>query len=156
MVLVSRPRGGGWLEDDLAYLVAEGVSVLVSALETREAEELDLTSESDVALKSGLRFISFAFPDRGVPPDPEDFRALCRELWGSIEERDVVAVHCRLSVGRAPMIAIGTLMAGGVEFEAAVDAVSSARGMPVPETTGQREWLASKLRGGTWQAPPNW
>jgi protein-tyrosine phosphatase len=52
-----------------------------------------------------------------------------------------VAVHCRQGIGRSGMIAAGALMRSGVGADKAVDVVSAARGVAIPETAAQRYWL---------------
>lgn len=48
--ITLRPRGGDWLEVDVAALSVKGVNVLVSLLENDEAAELGLVDESIAAL----------------------------------------------------------------------------------------------------------
>jgi protein-tyrosine phosphatase len=50
-------------------------------------------------------------------------------------------VHCRQGIGRSGLIAIGALMSSGFATEEAIRAVSLARGLPIPETPAQHEWL---------------
>jgi hypothetical protein len=57
------------------------------------------------------------------------------------ESRAAVAVHCRQGIGRSGLIAAGVLAASGTSPEDAIAAVSSARGLPVPETSAQRLWV---------------
>jgi protein-tyrosine phosphatase len=52
-----------------------------------------------------------------------------------------VLVHCRQGVGRTGLIAVCLLMKKGMSPGAAVEQVSVARGVAVPETDEQREWI---------------
>jgi len=52
-----------------------------------------------------------------------------------------VAVHCRQSIGRSGLVVAAALMMSGVETREAVELVSKARGIAVPETAGQLQWL---------------
>ena len=52
-----------------------------------------------------------------------------------------VALHCRQSVGRAGLIATALLVNSGTTAGQAMQIVSSARGVSVPETREQRAWL---------------
>jgi hypothetical protein len=45
LAIATRPRGGDWLEDELKGLRRAGVDVVVSLLETNEADQLDLVNE---------------------------------------------------------------------------------------------------------------
>jgi hypothetical protein len=48
-------------------------------------------------------------------------------------------------LGRSPLIAIGALMLAGINSRSAINRVSAARGLPVPETKEQREWIEKAL-----------
>ena len=56
-----------------------------------------------------------------------------------------MAVHCRQSIGRAGLIAAGVPIASGVAADRALETVTSARGVTVPETSEQREWIRNLL-----------
>ena len=52
-----------------------------------------------------------------------------------------ILVHCRQGIGRTGLVAACLLVKNGMSPGAAVDLVSAARGLPVPETTEQRDWI---------------
>jgi protein-tyrosine phosphatase len=52
-----------------------------------------------------------------------------------------VLVHCRQGIGRAGMVAASLLVLDGSEPSAAIKKVSDARGVPVPETPDQEQWI---------------
>ena len=52
-----------------------------------------------------------------------------------------VVVHCRQGIGRTGLIAACLLVSRGVSPGSAVDALSAARGIQVPETAEQRQWI---------------
>ncbi|GEM_PF-6918348 len=67
---------------------------------------------------------------------------------GELRRDRSVMVHCRGGIGRWSTLAAAALTRLGVEPEAAMDAISQARGMRVPETMGQRMWCtATRWRG---------
>ncbi len=45
LATMARPRGGDWLEVEIAHLLRERASLVVSALSAEEERELDLLSE---------------------------------------------------------------------------------------------------------------
>ena len=45
------------------------------------------------------------------------------------------------SVGRSGVLAASVAMACGMPLQAALEMISKARGVPVPETQVQRDWL---------------
>jgi protein-tyrosine phosphatase len=141
LAIVSRPRGGDWLGDEVASWRRSGIHVAVSLLEDGESAQLQLAQEAEVARVNGIDFISFPIPDRGVPDSAPLVLPLLKKVVGALERGKNVAVHCRQGVGRSGMIAAGVLVSSGAGAEEAIDAVTKARGVPVPETPAQLEWL---------------
>jgi protein-tyrosine phosphatase len=62
-------------------------------------------------------------------------------IAGDLSTGKNVLVHCRQGIGRSGLVAACLLVKKGMSPGAAVDSVSAARGMPVPETTEQRDWI---------------
>jgi len=141
LAIATRPRGGDWLEDEVSSWRRAGIDVVVSLLESNEEDELDLVDEHRAAEKDGIRFISFPIPDRGVPASVPAAMSLMTSVASALEEGKSVAVHCRQGIGRSGLIAAGILATSGMHPEQAIEIVSDARGLPVPETTDQRLWL---------------
>ena len=139
--IVPRPRGGDWLEDEAKGWRRAGIDVIVSLLEDDEAAQLDVTAERQAAEASGIRFVSFPIRDRGVPPSMPAAVSLMADIAAALEEGKNVAVHCRQSIGRAGIIAAGVLTTSGTSPERAIEVVSAARGLTVPETDEQRSWV---------------
>lgn len=50
-------------------------------------------------------------------------------------------VHCRAGIGRTGLVATAILMQDGFSAKSACEMVSSKRGVVVPETQAQRDWL---------------
>jgi protein-tyrosine phosphatase len=136
LAVVSRPRGGEWLEDEARDWQESGIGVIVSLLESGEATELDLASERAVVESKSIRFISFPIPDRGVPGSRKDALSFLATVTSLLEKGQNVAIHCRQSVGRSGLVAAGLLVKSGMNAEKAVEAVSAARGQNIPETAG--------------------
>lgn len=141
LAITPRPRGGDWLEVDIAALSARGVNVLVSLLEHDEASELGLEQEVAVCAACGIEFLSLPVPDLGTPHDSTAFIAAARDLARLLRGGKSIAAHCRQSVGRSGLLTVSVALAAGLELGQAVEAVSQARGVRVPETTAQMEWL---------------
>ena len=141
LFIVSRPRGGDWLEDEAEAWRTAGLDVVVSLIEQDEAVELGLAGERGAAESRGIRFLSLPTPDRGLPPSRAIALSLLGDIVDLLESGKHVAVHCRQGIGRAGMMATGALILSGAGADAAIKAVSAARGREVPETPEQREWL---------------
>ena len=110
-------------------------------LEADEAIHLGLGDEPAAAGASGIRFVAFSIPDRGVPDSSDAAFSLIADIGKSLDEGKTVAIHCRQSIGRSGLIASGVLAASGVSPDRAIEIVSSARHLAVPETTEQLLWL---------------
>ncbi len=138
VAILPRPRGGEWLEGEIASYAQQGVRVLLSLLEPAEELELGLFEEVLFAEKYGLDFMRYAIPDRGVPRSPALFAATINELSDSGK---AVGVHCRAGIGRSGLAAAALLLRTGHEVESAFAHVGKARGVAVPDTPEQRQWL---------------
>lgn len=141
VALASRPRGGDWLEDELARWHAKGVDVLCCLLEAHELADLDLDAEERLAHAAGLRFESFAIRDQGVPASYEHLRWKLRRFDTHLEAGRNVVVHCRQGVGRTGLVAACLLILNRVPAEVALQRISAARGVTIPETPEQKEWI---------------
>jgi protein-tyrosine phosphatase len=75
-----------------------------------------------------------------VFPDAQQFCNLPRELQAALEAGKRVVVHSRMGIGRSSLVAAGLLVAEGKTVPEAFE-VSTARGMPVPDTDAPWRWL---------------
>jgi protein-tyrosine phosphatase len=141
LAVATRPRGGDWLEDEAAGWRRAGLDVVVSLLENEEAAQLELIHEGDAAESNGIAFISFPIPDCGVPASMPAALSLLRRIVETLEDGKNVAVHCRQGIGRSGLIAAGVLTSSGIGAGKAIEAVSTARGLAVPETQVQLQWI---------------
>jgi len=146
LAIVSRPRGGDWLEDEIHALKDGHFDVLVSLLTTDESDEFDLGAEAHLSRAHGLQFCGFPIPDLGIPQSLTAARALIDKLYVGLKAGKKIAIHCRQGIGRSGLIAAGLLVASGVDAETAFRHVSDARGLPVPETAEQKQWVRQLAR----------
>lgn len=137
--VAPRPRGGDWLDDELAGWRAQGVDLIASLLESHEQTELSLERESHGANAAGLAFISFPIPDRGLP-DFVQTELLVNTLIDEMEAGRSILVHCRQGIGRAALIAMAALALAGDIPDSSFEKVAFTRGAPVPDTDEQRRW----------------
>jgi protein-tyrosine phosphatase len=122
-----------------------GIEVVVSLLTSGEERELELSDEGRLAKVHGIHFVSFPIVDRGVPSSVPDTITMLGDLRNALQAGKNVAVHCRQGIGRSAIIATGVLIAAGVEPQAALETVGSARSLTVPETPEQRAWFERVL-----------
>lgn len=105
--ILPRPRGGDWLDDEIAAWREAGVELVVSLLEPEEAKQLVLQEEARAAAANGIAFRAFPIPDRGVPPSKEAVAELATDIIAALDKGQSVAVHCRQGIGRSGLIAGG-------------------------------------------------
>lgn len=141
LAIVPRPRGGDWLEDEAAAMKKAGIDILVSMLRDEEAVELGLTTEAATCRTAGIEFKSFPIQDREVPSSLASFSAFVEQLRAELHSGRSVAVHCRASIGRASLLLAGVLCAEGFPPEDAFRRLAKARGLQVPDTAEQVQWI---------------
>jgi protein-tyrosine phosphatase len=141
LAIVPRPRGGDWLDDEMAALRSAGIDVVVSMLEESETAELGLEAEHAAARRAHIEFVGFPIPDRSVPPNLLQFGELLIALERHMSAGKRVGVHCRACIGRSSVVVGSLLMRSGMSPGEVWHAISGARGFPVPDTQDQREWV---------------
>lgn len=139
--IVTRPRGGDWLEEEIRSWARSGLNVIVSLLEPAEEAEFGLSQEADLCRASGIEFHSFPIPDRGIPPSRDATLGLVRKLERHLMTGHSVGIHCRQGIGRSGLIAACLLVSAGESPHKALEGISRVRGRPVPETAEQRDWV---------------
>jgi len=141
LALAARPRGGDWLQDEIESWKVAGIHSVVSLLTPEEEKDLELRREGTETRAQGLNFISFPIPDRQIPRSETKVAEVLDKIDARLADGKNVLVHCRQGVGRTGLIAACLLVRKGLSPGAAVERVSVARGVPVPETPEQREWI---------------
>ncbi len=139
---MARPRGGDWLEGDLFSIKKRGIDILVCLMENAELDELLLQNEAEFCKKMKLQFIHFPIADFGLPKSDEEVKVLTLQLKAAVNAGKKIAIHCRMGIGRSSSIAAATLIALGEHTtNTAFEAITEARGLRVPDTEQQIEWV---------------
>ena len=146
LAILPRPRGNDWLIDEVRSWRDAGIQIVVSLLTNSETVELELTHEHEIANREGMHFVSFPIPDYSVPISFQSVRTLATELTRLLSAGKCVGIHCRQGIGRSGLIAASLLVVAGKSPIAAFDDVISARGVRVPDTTEQRDWVFALAR----------
>jgi protein-tyrosine phosphatase len=136
-----RPRGGDWLRDDVAKWKRAGIDTVLSLLTAEEEKEMDLLDEAGEVRAQGMHFASFPIEDCTVPSSEAKFARLLDALLGDLSGGKNVLVHCRQGIGRSGLVAACLLVRKGMSPGSAISSVSAARGVPIPETPVQRDWI---------------
>lgn len=141
LAMAARTRGGDWLRNDVVSWKRAGLDAVVSLLTPEEEGDLDLLDEACETKAQGMEFVSFPIPDRQVPKSEAKFADLLEKVSRILSESKNEVVHCRQGIGRSALVATCLLVNKGMSPGAAVESVSASRGISVPETAEQREWI---------------
>jgi len=146
IAISARPRADDWLETEVGEWKASGLDMVVSLLEREEVSELGLQRESELCRACGIEFVSFPIPDRGVPEAKRDVLQIASSIASGIADGRSIAVHCRAGIGRSSIIAACALICSGIEASDALTQIKAARGLTVPDTDEQRDWILAFSR----------
>lgn len=141
LAIMAKPRAGEWIEDEFSGLKTIGVTSITSMLESSEAYEVGLQSEHQLCEKNNMEFLSFPIPDRGLPSNIREFTKLANHLHEKIQQGAGAVIHCRGGVGRCSLLAATILFREGDNTEEALEKISLARRVKVPDTKEQVFWL---------------
>lgn len=137
---------GEWLSEDITHYKSFGITEIVSLLRDDEIQELALEGELEVCNQVGIGFKRFPIHDRGLP-EIISLRNLAKRAAKQIDAGASIAVHCRAGIGRAGLLACCILQELGFGAVQALTDVSEARGVRVPDTPEQREFIIDYGKG---------
>lgn len=140
LAIMPAPRALERIEETVLRWKEDGIDTVVSLLERSEMPGLE-KAETDLCAEFGLEFLSFPIRDKNVPPSLERFASLARDVAEKVERGRAVAIHCRAGIGRSTTLAACVLICLNVNAEVALDMIAEARGVEVPETEAQRQWI---------------
>lgn len=143
LAISARPRGGDWLGEEMRAWRRAGIDIVVSLLVPDEAADLDLEQEKALSERNGIEFRSFPIVDRSVPAPGPAMRDFLSEISSHLSKGKNIVIHCRQGIGRAGLVAASLLIERGFTPEPAIERVSNARHLPIPETREQRLWIES-------------
>ncbi|MEP7351010.1 MAG: protein-tyrosine phosphatase family protein [Sphingorhabdus sp.] len=144
LFIMPKPSGE-WLREDISHYGSLGIQVIISMLEPAEASELSLENEQAVCTEHQIDFIQFSVPDRGLP-SKASFNTLVRNIAERLRNAETVAIHCRAGIGRSGMAVCCTLSEFGYSAAQAIALTSEARGVEVPDTPEQHEFVEQFMR----------
>jgi protein-tyrosine phosphatase len=102
---------------------------------------MDLRGEANAVRAQGMSFTSFPILDRQIPKSESKLAEILESVTRDLTNNKNILVHCRQGIGRSGLVAACLLIKKGMSPGAAIDLVSEARGVPIPETVEQREWI---------------
>lgn len=143
VAIMARPS----LEQDapasITNIARLGIQQVVSLLEPSEARSLGLESEREQVKAYAMEFISFPVPDMGLPPSVEGFALLAKMLFNQVNAGVNTLIHCHAGIGRSGLLVTGVLLHCNMDPQQAFAYASRMRGIRVPETSAQEQWLTS-------------
>lgn len=139
--LGPRPQSGA-IDAWCAQAKSEGVTFVVSMLSEKEVGEFGLSMQAECLARRGISFTRYGVIDYGVP-EKESLHGLVAALREEMANGGHVHIHCAGGKGRAGTATSCVLVGDGVEPSEAVRRVSEARGVRVPETTKQLDFVTA-------------
>jgi protein-tyrosine phosphatase len=125
----------------LSALRRDGIDILVSLLTKPEAAELGLAHEPMHCDQAGLEFRSFPIQDHSVPACYSELQELAEALATERRHGKNIGAHCCAGIGRSALLLAAVLCVEGISPERAFCLISKGRGLQVPDTPEQAEWL---------------
>jgi len=120
-----------------------GIQQVISLLEPNEARNLGLNGEREQVKAHGMGFMSFPIPDMGLPPSVEEYARLSKKLFNQVNAGVNTLIHCHAGIGRSGLMVAGILLHCNMDPQQAFAYASKMRGIRVPETPEQEQWLSS-------------
>ncbi len=137
---MRRPTAGA-VRQDLTAVQEQGVDTVLSLLDPSEAVLVGLVHQAGICAELGMTFLTHPVPDMQLPLF-EPFEALLSNLSARLDEGAHIAVHCHASIGRSGILACCLLgRQQGISARDAIARVSIARGVPVPDTDEQVDFI---------------
>lgn len=144
--IMARPQGAAALPAEVRAWAVIDVHAVVTLLEPVEADALGLQDELVLCALCGIELLGFPVPDHGVPSDADAFLELAARLATLVKAGKTVVIHCRAGIGRSGLLAAAVLVRAGVPADEALDCLTRARGVVVPETLEQENWFMENHR----------
>jgi len=141
MAIVPCPAGGKHLEEAIQSLREQGIDILVSLLTAEEARVLRLEAEGRTCREAGIDYRWLPVTDHSIPDSMEEFRLVVDQLQRDLRAGKVVGAHCYAGIGRSCLLMACLLCLEGLTAAEAFDRLSAARGLRVPDTWLQSEWV---------------
>ncbi|MBK8013584.1 MAG: dual specificity protein phosphatase family protein [Deltaproteobacteria bacterium] len=143
LAIIPYPRGNEKLLEEIRYFKSRQVDVLVSLLTQAETTRLGLEAEAGWCETAGIRFLNHPILDHSVPPEDGAMDDFLEALTEELTHGRSLLIHCFAGIGRSGLTACALMVrAFGHSVEAACERVSEARGIDVPETAAQHQWLS--------------
>lgn len=146
LAAMAKPVPGEFIEEEFKGIANEGINQIVSLLEKSEEYSVGLSREEALTIRNGMQFVSYPIQDMCLPASLASFSSFTREIYNQITDGVNTVVHCRAGIGRTGLVTAAVLLHSGMEPEEAFSLVSEKRGIVVPDTEEQRNWLVTNFK----------
>lgn len=141
VAIMARPSLEADAVASIINIARLGIQQVVSLLEPDESRNLGLNAEREQVKAHGMGFISFPIPDMGLPSSVEDYALLSKRLFNQVNAGANTLIHCHAGIGRSGLLVAGILLHCDMDPQQAFAYASKMRGVRVPETPEQEQWL---------------
>jgi len=128
------------LHNHIKYLKMQGITKVLSLLESDEAESLQLGAESYYCAQEGIAFENFPIRDHDVTT-AEALKPVASRLLNEIVEGEKLVVHCFAGIGRTGIVTSAILIENGFSANDAMNLITEKRQFKVPETPEQVQFV---------------
>jgi protein-tyrosine phosphatase len=141
VAIVPCPPGGEQLAAAVRALKEHGIETMVSLLRADEARVLRLEAEGKLCRDAGIDYKWLPVQDHSIPESMEEFRMVVDLLQRDLRAGKAVGAHCYAGIGRSCLLIACLLCLEGLTATEAFDRLSAARGLRVPDTWLQIQWV---------------
>ncbi|MCF6300069.1 MAG: tyrosine-protein phosphatase [Proteobacteria bacterium] len=141
IIMMPKPPKGDHLGHFTAFLKQQGVNQVVSLLEPLESQQFGLVSHAMLCEGEDIEHHNFPIKDHGIPLDVQKFLGLIEQLANALDQGQTIAFHCFAGIGRTGLTAASVMIHLGHDLDVALIQLSKARGLRVPETLQQVQFL---------------
>nr|CAA6828835.1 MAG: Unknown protein [uncultured Thiotrichaceae bacterium] len=147
LYIMPKPSASRLMED-AKYYVDMGVNIVVSHMQANEADALGLSGEGVALAAQGIQFISYPVQNHNLPADATYFKFI-DDLHQQLQSGKNIAVHCQAGIGRAGVTSSCLLIKDGHDSGTAMEKVAAARGVRIPDTNAQRDYICGFEENGS-------
>ncbi len=138
---MAKPNAKGDIEAEFKSIAARNITRVVSLLESTEAAGQGLANEKREVERCGMQFVHYPIGDFGVPENIHEFALFIRQEHQAIVAGEHTVVHCYAGIGRTGIVTTSILLRCGYNPLQAIDYISKKRGMKIPDTQRQIDWI---------------
>lgn len=141
LCICPRLRGDDWLEDEIKGFKDLGFTNIICLLTDDEELLLGLEHQDIICERLGVKFLKLPVEDRSKPLTHKDFLGVALDTFQRLEAGECVAVYSRRGTGRTAIFCSSVLYFYGMYPEESLEVIETARGLCVPDTELQKEWI---------------